>query len=132
LLAVQASLRDTPLAIHKTFDKLARGRWGDQESCAMPQADWWSTAPYDDKRELDAPGFAFEFLRRNPEFIRHHRRLERLLRRNALAARMRDSYAKRWGVRFQEGCTRLRKTGDPVDDDDATKCCPTYSCTVQS
>lgn len=98
----------------------------------MPRADWRSTAPYDDKRMLDAPGFAFEFLRRNSEFIRHHRRLERHLQRNALSARMRDAYAKRWGLRFQEGYTQLRKTGDPVDDDCPSKCSPIYPYTSQS
>lgn len=103
---------------------LASGRRGDLEDCAMPQADWRSTAAYDANRKLDAPGFAFEFLRRNRDFVRHHQRLENLLKRNALSPRMRDAYARRWGVRFRECHARLRKTADPVDDDGPAKCCP--------
>jgi hypothetical protein len=93
----------------------------------MPQADWRSTAPYDDKRKLDAPGFAFEFLRRNAEFIRDHQRLVRLARRNALSRKSRETFAQRWGLRFREVRARRQATNDPVDDGGPAKCrraCP--------
>ena len=42
----------------------------------MPRAEWRSPAAYEDLRSLDAPGFAWEFLSRNPAFERHCKRLE--------------------------------------------------------
>lgn len=87
----------------------------------MPQGDWRSHAAYEDKHALDAPGFAFEYLRRNGEFIRDHRRLEALLKCGKLSRRMRDAYARRWGMRFREVRARLRKSRDLVDDGESSK-----------
>ena len=42
----------------------------------MPRAEWRSPAAYEDLRSLDAPGFAWEFLSRNPAFESDRRRLE--------------------------------------------------------
>jgi hypothetical protein len=91
----------------------------------MPQGEWQSDAAYEDKHTLDAPGFAFEYLRRNRTFIRDHRRLEGLLKRGTLSQKMRDAYAHRWGMRFREVRARRRKSDDPVDDDSSSECHPT-------
>jgi hypothetical protein len=87
-----------------------------------PHADWRSSAAYEDKRALDAPGFAFEFLRRNPEFIRHHQQLSRALSRNALTSKARQAFARRWGIRFRGTRSRSPDPADPVDGDSAAQC----------
>jgi Family of unknown function (DUF6499) len=51
-------------------------------------------------RSLDAPGFAWEFLRRNPDFERERSNLERAARRGALNSADADAFARRWGVQF--------------------------------
>lgn len=90
----------------------------------MPHGDWRSDAAYEDKHALDAPGFAFEYLRRNQIFIRDHRRLEALLKRGKLSRQMRDAYARRWGMRFREVRARGNKSHDPVDDGEPSECRP--------
>jgi hypothetical protein len=97
----------------------------------MPRADWRSTAPYDDKRKLDAPGFAFEFLRRNAEFVKDHERLARLASRNALSRKSRETFARRWGVRFREVRARRQAANDPLDGDGPAKCYPACPSTTQ-
>jgi hypothetical protein len=84
----------------------------------MPRSDWRSPAAYDDKRKLDAPGFAFEFLKRNRAFRRDYERLSAALAKNALTQAERDRFARRWGVRFREAHVRLRKSRDSLDGDD--------------
>ena len=97
----------------------------------MPRSDWRSPEPYEATRSLDAPGFAFEFLRRNVEFVRHHQRLERLLKRNSLSRHERETYARHWGVRFRERGTRSREAGDPVVGDGPAECRPAWPITDQ-
>ena len=43
----------------------------------MPHSDWRSPAAYDRARELEPSGFAWECLRRNPDYQRDHRELAR-------------------------------------------------------
>ena len=91
----------------------------------MAPTDWRSSAAYEDKHSLDAPGFAWEFLRRNPEFQREHQRLSRALDRDALTPKQLEAFARRWGVRFREAHARLLKLCDPLDSDGAADCrCP--------
>ena len=42
----------------------------------MSRANWRAPGAYEELRSLDAPGFAWEYLRRNPEFQRDRARLE--------------------------------------------------------
>jgi Proteobacterial transcriptional regulator-like domain len=65
-----------------------------------PEAEWRSPAAYEDLRSLDAPGFAWEFLRRNRAFQQDRKRLEQAAERGALSADEADAFARRWGVRF--------------------------------
>lgn len=67
----------------------------------MARADWRSASAYEDLRPLDAPAFAYEFLRRNPDFLADHARLTRKARRRTLDAAEAEEFARRWGVRFQ-------------------------------
>ena len=83
----------------------------------MPQSTWQLDAAYEDKHALDPRDYAFEYLRRNRDFVRDTQRLERQLARGALTPRMRSVYAQRWGLRFREVHTRCRAAETPVDDD---------------
>jgi len=76
----------------------------------MSRSDWWSSGAYEDLRSLDAPGFAWEYLCRNPGFTKARRTLERAAERGALDPAAADAFARRWGLRFCEPgrCQRLR------------------------
>ena len=67
----------------------------------MARADWRSASAYEDLRPLDAPAFAYEFLRRNPDFLSDHARLARNSRNRTLDPAEAEAFAQRWGVRFQ-------------------------------
>lgn len=88
----------------------------------MPRPDWRSPAAYEPKRDLDAAGFAFEFLKRNRAFRRDYTRLSNALAKNKLTAAERDGFARRWGVRFREAHLRLRKPRGTLDGDESADC----------
>ena len=52
----------------------------------MPRAEWRSRAAYEDLRTHDAPGFAWEFLSRNPAFEHDRKRLEQASEDRPLSA----------------------------------------------
>ena len=66
----------------------------------MARADWRSPGAYEDLRSLDAPGFAWEFLRRNPAFRATTRAWRAAAEANPQCRRL-DGFARRWGVRFR-------------------------------
>ena len=68
----------------------------------MSRDDWRSPRAYEDLRSLDAPGFAWEFLRRNADFKQDHEKLERAAREGTLDPAEVDAFTQRWGVRFRE------------------------------
>ena len=67
----------------------------------MPRPDWRSLAAYENLRSLDASGFAWEFLSRNPEFERDRKQLEKS-GENTSAAQL-DRFTRRWGCYFRTG-----------------------------
>ena len=71
----------------------------------MSRADWRTPGAYEELRSLDAPGFAWEYLRRNSDFQQDRSKLERAARRDVLNQAEADAFARRWGVRF---CGRRR------------------------
>jgi hypothetical protein len=91
----------------------------------MSHADWRVPGAYEDLRSLDAPGFAWEYLRRNADFQRQRRKLERAARQGILNQAEADAFTRRWGVRFRErrrdkqrrpgsvGAARSTKRGRP-------------------
>ena len=85
------------------------------EQWIMSRADWRSPADYEDLRLLDAPGFAWEFLSRNPDFKRDCKRLELAASRSPLSAAELKSFAQRWGVRFRNTQIRRRRQAPTVD-----------------
>ena len=66
----------------------------------MSSTDWRSPAGYESLRSLDAPGMAWEFLRRNPKFAAEQAQLEQASRRGAFDPVQAEDFARRWGVRF--------------------------------
>ena len=81
----------------------------------MPHAEWRSLAAYEDLRSLDAPGFAWEFLSRNPAFERDCKRLEHADDQEPLSAGELEDFARRWGVRFRNTRAQSRDTLSSVD-----------------
>ena len=77
----------------------------------MPRAEWRSRAADEDLRTHDAPGFAWEFLSRNPAFEHDRKRLEQASEDRPLSADELNGFARRWGVRFREARARRR---DPL------------------
>jgi hypothetical protein len=71
------------------------------ETASMSHADWRNPSAYEELRSLDAPGFAWEYLRRNPDFQQERRKLEQANRRGALNQTEVAAFARRWGVRFR-------------------------------
>ena len=65
----------------------------------MSRADWRSPDGYEDLRSLDAPAFAYEYLRRSADFLRERQELERAARNGALDPAVADAFAQRWGLR---------------------------------
>jgi hypothetical protein len=84
----------------------------------MFRADWRSPEGYEDLRSLDAPGFAWEFLSRNPAFESDCKRLEQAASQGPLSAGELASFAQRWGVRFCIARARRRHAPPIVDSDE--------------
>jgi hypothetical protein len=87
----------------------------------MPHTQWRSPAAYEDLRSLDAPGFAWEFLSRNPAFAGDYRRLKRAGSRGPLSADELDGFARRWGVRFRDARAQSRPTPSSVDGSESAE-----------
>ena len=66
----------------------------------MSSPDWRSPGEYRGLQSLDAPGFAWEYLRRNPDFAHDRQKLERAAREGDLNADEADAFARRWGCKF--------------------------------
>lgn len=67
----------------------------------MSRAYWRSPGTYKDIQSLDAPGFAYEYVRRDPDFIEHQDRLRQAARRKSLDPVDAEAFARRWGLRFR-------------------------------
>jgi hypothetical protein len=87
----------------------------------MSRLDWRSPGAYEDLRSLDAPGFAWEYLRRNPRFVRSRAKLERAAAQGKLLQSTADEFARRWGVRFRREHGGSDTLGDPMDDGGVAK-----------
>lgn len=84
------------------------------------QRDWRSADRYDDLRSLDAPGFAWEFLSRNPEFRRDYDALAAAAELGVVNSDDADVFARRWGVRVRGHLRRryLRRLDRTLDTRD--------------
>ena len=66
----------------------------------MTRPNWRDGDGYKALMALDAPGFAWEFLKRNRAFVEELRFLKRVQQRRKLTRAERELFALRWGVRF--------------------------------
>ena len=96
----------------------------------MPRTEWRSPAAYEHLRSLDAPGFAWEFLSRNPAFERDCRRLERAGDQGPLSADELDGFARRWGVRFRKA--QASRLPGPLDARDPAERDPDHPAATRS
>lgn len=64
----------------------------------MPTPFWTSKESLDQLNQLDRPGFAVEFLRRNPDYRADCIRVLSQAKRGVVTAEA--EFARRWGVRF--------------------------------
>ncbi|HVZ06604.1 transcriptional regulator domain-containing protein [Rhodopila sp.] len=68
----------------------------------MPTEDWRSPETIERLKRLERPGFAIEFLRRNPEYRRDYARTERMIARDPASATTAGArLARRWGLQFR-------------------------------
>lgn len=88
-------------------------------STLMIRAYWRSPEEYEGLRSLDAPGFALQFVNRNPDFVRDQERLEQAARDNSLDQAEADAFARRWGLRFRDGD---RSGGHALDCTGSAEC----------
>jgi len=63
----------------------------------MSSPDWRSPGDYKGLQSLDAPGFAWEYLRRNPDFVHDRTKLEHAACKRRLDTGNADAFARRWG-----------------------------------
>jgi len=64
----------------------------------MSRAYWRSPGAYKKLQTFDTPGFAFQFLSRNPDFVKDQQRLQEMDRQGALDSAEVDAFARRWGL----------------------------------
>jgi hypothetical protein len=96
----------------------------------MTRPNWRDPGAYRGIIPLDAPGFAWEFLKRNPAFIDELRFLRRVQRHRSLTRVELELFAWRWGVRFCWAARNRRGSGRDLDvggtpqhDDHRVRCC---------
>jgi hypothetical protein len=66
-----------------------------------PASDWRSLSGHDYLKQLDRPGFAWEFLRRNPTYQEDYNTIAREAASDAIAeGPQRDALVWRWGLCF--------------------------------
>lgn len=94
----------------------------------MSRTDWLAPSGYEQLQSLDAPGFAWEFLRRNPEFLKDCSTLERAENDGKLAAADEEHFARRWGVRFRDRTREARRQRRALDEPGTSNRCCTGRC----
>ncbi len=68
----------------------------------MPTPFWHTQIMVDGLRRLDRPGYAVEFLRRNPRYREGHTTLaRRMIEQPERAAEYREDWERRWGLFFR-------------------------------
>jgi hypothetical protein len=80
----------------------------------MSITDWRSPGTYENLRSLDAPGFAWEFLRRNDSFIQDVRKLHRASLNGTVNRADLDAFVKRWGLRILGEAPADQARQDPL------------------
>lgn len=63
----------------------------------MPEPDWRSPEAYRIMQDAEAADFAWEFLRRNADYRKDHRKLQR----DGTVFNVSRSFRQRWGLSFR-------------------------------
>ena len=80
-----------------------------------PASDWRSSTGHGYLKRLDRPGFAWEFLRRNPAYQEDYETMVRGAASDAGSGGMtRDALAWRWGLSFPGRSKACRRSGRRV------------------
>lgn len=66
----------------------------------MSPDEWKSAEAYEGLRSYAAPELAYEFLRRNPDYISDRDRLRRARSTGRANSDQEDAFARKWGARF--------------------------------
>jgi hypothetical protein len=66
----------------------------------MSPDEWKSAEAYEALQAYAAPELAYEFLRRNPDYVRDRDRLGRARRAGQANSDQEDAFARKWGARF--------------------------------
>lgn len=74
----------------------------------MAKLDWRSPEAYEPIRHVNSAGFAWEFLRRNPDYRRDARRSKKLTNTDPNSA---DDPVRHWGLSFR-GRSRAHRSRD--------------------
>ncbi|RIA37395.1 hypothetical protein DFR49_3279 [Hephaestia caeni] len=64
----------------------------------MHKTDWRSPAEYRPLQHYDRAGFAWEIVRRNQDYCREYRRIQRMKPPDPVVI---ERFVKRWGLRFR-------------------------------
>jgi len=81
----------------------------------MPAGSNWRIREDDYLQQLDRPGFAWEFLRRNPGYQEDYKRIVREDASDASSeGRSRDALVWRWGLAFCGRSTAFRRSSDGI------------------
>ncbi|GEP57605.1 transcriptional regulator domain-containing protein [Reyranella soli] len=68
----------------------------------MSRAYWRSLEAYEKLQTFDDPGFAFQYLSRNPDFAKGRERLQQMDRKGTLDSAELNAFARRWGLLFRQ------------------------------
>ncbi|MEH3117248.1 MAG: DUF6499 domain-containing protein [Methylorubrum populi] len=77
----------------------------------MPNTDWRTPATYAHARNISTAGFAWEFLRRDPDYRRDFRHVKASPRG---AVEVQAAFTDRWGLRFPSGPGPACRRSTPV------------------
>jgi hypothetical protein len=81
----------------------------------MPAGSNWRIRGADYLQQLDRPGFAWEFLRRNPAYQKDYKRIAREDASDASSeGRSRDALVWRWGLAFCGRSPAFRRPSDCI------------------
>lgn len=77
----------------------------------MPVSNWRDPEYYAELRDVNAAGFAWEFLRRNPDYVAE---ASAILRMGDVAPSTLSQFSQRWGLSFRGGSGARRHRGPAV------------------
>jgi hypothetical protein len=81
----------------------------------LNRPNWRDAGAYGRLQSLDAPGFAWEFLKRNPSFVAELESLKVTSKRRKLTPSELEQFSLRWGVRIRGAQRSCEQPGRSLD-----------------